>query len=81
VLRPGADVELFPSLLPLSLLNQQSSVVSHLGIDYDSLQADFKRQKAKVVSEACVRYGAGLLQNDSSGLVLMMLREGERNRI
>ncbi|KAI4853209.1 hypothetical protein E4T44_00984 [Aureobasidium sp. EXF-8845] len=81
VLRPGADVELFPSLLPLSLLNQQSSVVSHLGVDYDFLQADFMRQKAKVVSEACTRYGAALLQNNLSDLILIMKQEGKRNRI
>jgi hypothetical protein len=81
VLRPGADIELFPSLLSLSFLNQQSCIVSRFGNDSDSLHADFGRQKAKIVSQACMRYGAGLLQNDSSALVSMMLREEGRSRI
>jgi hypothetical protein len=81
ILRPGADIELFSSLLPLSLLNQQSCIPPRFGNDYDSLHADFRRQKAKIVSQACMRYGAGLLQNNLSDIVSMMLREEERSRI
>jgi hypothetical protein len=80
VLRPGADMELFPSLLSLSLLNQHSLHVSRSDIDYNILYANFRRQKAKIVSQACMRYGAGLSKNNSSNLVSMMLRE-ERDKV
>jgi hypothetical protein len=75
ILRPGADMDLFSSLTQLSLLGQQSLPVSRTGRDYSTLVATFRQQKAEVVSQACIRYGTGLLQNDSSGLVSRMLRE------
>lgn len=80
ILRPGADMDLFSSLTQLSLLSQQSLSVSRTGKDYPSFVAKFRRQKAEVVSQACIRYGAGLLQIDSSDLASRMLRE-ERSEI
>ncbi|CAD0095605.1 unnamed protein product [Aureobasidium mustum] len=78
VLRPGADMELFPSLLRLSTLSQQSLRVSHTNEEHDALTASSKRQQAKIVSQACMEYGAELLQRNPSNLVSMMLREEER---
>ncbi|KAI4739757.1 hypothetical protein E4T50_09800 [Aureobasidium sp. EXF-12298] len=80
ILRPGADMDLFTSLTQLSLLSQQSLSISRTGKDYTSLVAKFRRQKAEVVSQACISYGAALLQNDSSDLATRMLRE-ERSEI
>jgi hypothetical protein len=79
VLRPGADIEMFPSLLSLSSL--ESILISHTGRDHGSIVADFQQQKAKVVSQACIRYGAELLQTETNDLVPTMLQEGEKSRI
>jgi hypothetical protein len=76
VLRPGADIELFPSLLSLSSLDL--ILISRAGRDHDSVVADFQQQKAKVVSQACIRYGAELLQDETSDLVSAMAREGSQ---
>lgn len=78
VLRPGADMELFSSLLQLSVSGQRSLFVSRTSEHYNALVASFKRQKAEIVSQAYIKYGAELLQSNSSNLVSMMLREEER---
>lgn len=78
MLRPGADMELFPSLLRLSILSQQSLLVSHTNEEHDALTASSKRQQAEIVSQACMKYGAELLQRNPSNLVSKMLREEER---
>ncbi|KAH0344314.1 hypothetical protein KCU81_g4772, partial [Aureobasidium melanogenum] len=62
VLRPGADMELFSSLLQLSVLGQRSLFVSRTSEHYNALVASFKRQKAETVSQAYIKYGAELLQ-------------------
>lgn len=78
VLRPGADMQLLSSLLRLSVLNQRSLLFSRTGEHHDALVASYKRQKAEIVSQAYIKYGAELLQSDSSSLVSMMLREEKR---
>ncbi|CAD0107980.1 unnamed protein product [Aureobasidium uvarum] len=75
VLRPGADMEMFSALLHLSVLSQQSLLVSRLGGEYDSLVAGFQRQKAELVSQVCIQHGAAVLQNHSNDFISMMLRE------
>lgn len=81
LLRPGADMELFPSLLRLSMLSQQSLLGSCSGQNHDALTASFTRQKAEIVSQAYLNYGAELLQNNSSNLVSIMLREEGKIRV
>ncbi|KAG9675325.1 hypothetical protein KCU99_g7886, partial [Aureobasidium melanogenum] len=78
VLRPGADMELFSSLLRLSVLSQRLLLVSRTSEHYNALAAISRRQKAEIVSQACIKYGAELLHNHSSNLVSMMLRDEER---
>ncbi|KAK6000683.1 hypothetical protein QM012_003408 [Aureobasidium pullulans] len=75
LLRPGADMELLSSLLKLSILGQRSTLVPRPGEEYDALTASFRRQKAEIVSQACIKYGAELLQRGSSKLISTMLRE------
>ncbi|KAG9660326.1 hypothetical protein KCU64_g3269, partial [Aureobasidium melanogenum] len=78
VLRPGADMALFSSLLRLSVLSQRSLLVSRTSEHCHALAASFKRQKAEIVSQAYVKYGAELLRGRPSDLVPMMLREERR---
>ncbi|KAG9603387.1 hypothetical protein KCU77_g920, partial [Aureobasidium melanogenum] len=78
VLRPGADMELFSSLLRLSVLSQRSLLVSCTSEHYDALAASTKRQRAEIVSQAYIKYGAELLRSHPSNLVPMMLREEDR---
>lgn len=81
VLQPGADLHSFSDLLQLSLLSQQLILIPRTGGEYESLVVSSRRQKAKIVSQACINYGAGLLQDDPSNLVSKMLREEERSKI
>lgn len=81
LLRPGADMKSFPDLLQLSLLSQQLLLATRTEGRYDSLVASFRLQKAKLVSQACISFGAVLQQNDPSNLASNMLREEERSRI
>lgn len=81
LLKPGADMELFPSLLRLSMLSQQSLLASRSGQKHDALTASFTRQKAEIVSQACLKYGADLLRSNPSNLISAILEEEERVQI
>ncbi|KAG9857322.1 hypothetical protein KCU98_g1567, partial [Aureobasidium melanogenum] len=48
VLRPGVDMELFSSLLRLSVLSQRLLLVSRTSEHHDALAASFRRQKAEI---------------------------------
>lgn len=81
VLQPGADMDLFPELLQLSVLSHRLLYGFQTKKNYDLLATRFQQQKAKIVSQACMRYGAKLLQNSPSNTVSMMLREVQRSQI
>ena len=72
-IHPMADMEFFSSLTQLSLLVKQLQVDSLPNNKYRGLLSSYKRQKAEVVSQVCLRYGDELLQRGSEAVISNML--------
>ncbi|KAI5271199.1 hypothetical protein E4T47_05495 [Aureobasidium subglaciale] len=78
-LKPGADMEMFPALLQLSLLDWQIDSMTQSTEGRDALVTTRRQRKAHIVAQACVQYGAEILRKGTSDIVTSML--GQESRI
>ncbi|KAI5211434.1 hypothetical protein E4T38_01399 [Aureobasidium subglaciale] len=77
-LKPGVDMEMFPALLQLSLLDWQIDSKNQTTEGHDALVTTCRQRKAHIVAQACVQYGAEILRNGTSDIVTSMLGQGRR---
>ncbi|THV63983.1 hypothetical protein D6D28_10248 [Aureobasidium pullulans] len=77
-LRPGADMEFFPFLLRLCILEQQFIHIARKGEDRDDAMIEYKVLKSDLIGQACMRFCGEVLFRDFSDVVTRMTREGKR---
>ncbi|KAI5209905.1 hypothetical protein E4T39_00408 [Aureobasidium subglaciale] len=78
-LRPGADMEMFSTLLELSLLDWQINSIHQNTEGRDALVTRRRRRKADIVAQACVQYGAAILRKGTSDIITSMLGQERQN--
>ncbi|THZ32452.1 hypothetical protein D6C90_08638 [Aureobasidium pullulans] len=80
ILRPGADMELFDSLLQLSIVEHRLLHTSAKE-EHSLFTNSYKQHKANIVSQACTTLGQEMLQKiDERNISTNMLREEEKLR-
>ncbi|THW56980.1 hypothetical protein D6D20_08335 [Aureobasidium pullulans] len=80
ILRPGADMQVFDSLLQLSI-SEQRLLHTSTEEEHSSFASIYKRHKANIVSQACTTLGQEMLQKiDERNISTNMLREEAKLR-